>query len=1006
MGEKLENSVMQLNNQMSELKVTLGQEIIPIVIEVTKQITEPISYINNLSPAAKTTIASIGLIAGSLVILGAGVTQAIITISQFKLALEGLKIAEAVKNVGGLSGAFSKLGITLSGLNTSFAGLGAAIPLVAFAAAATALGYIAQKTIEYKEAQSELEQQDIEEALDRQAEALKKLQEAFPGATNAQMAYNEAVKKGLDNIIKEVNGIEKLNKLLDSLTNSELALTEKRSQAQNRLNEINKTAQNGYIDLDMMSERSSLQAEIADVDKRIAKIREEKQAIYEVEKAHKSETEAVKDKIAVKERSFKSFDKEFSALKTQFDAEKKTATERIYYLNLLKDKFELLPDELDKVNVEINKQQDKVNKYLEKSSKEAVKTQKETWVSYNNELKVALSTGEISQQEYNQKISTYLTEHANELKSNTELKTQIESVYYAGVKKLQSDEEKEAKRIASEKKKITKEEEKDYKASAKAYEDRVKAEIEAQVKILEGEGKLTEAKKLQLTLQENEYRKEGLSETEITKWKNTEILKIEEEAFSKRLDLAQKINDVVQQNSQAQLSILEKQKQSEINNIEITVEKFKLSESTKLQMLKQLDTEYYGKKKQLEDESVKNYMDGVNMQITALKQQGEQMIKAGNDRIQVEKFIADSTKQIVDNTTSYFIDKELEKQNALQQTLDSINAVEAKLAENQAKQKELEAKQNESRSGQLPLMEGFKPLGTYALGGETPHFDQWQASTGEIENLKKEEKNLLEESNKLKAEAKTLEEELMTAKNNEKTATESLTKSLGSAATAITNFSNNLANQKPSSPSTGGNEGTGGGTPATTGTGTGSNLSNYGTSVSDMGNSSGMNYSGMYAQEAIGQAPESRVKELNQSYSSAYYGTSDPAERKIMQAQYASYAKGMGYSPEEALKIGFDNPSNDSLMESIGGEYVKAMMKNMQDAAMYHAKGMVKGLHQTSNNISNVNNSTSSSVLMTNNKYFLGDANITNSMPAEVKKNMENVVSWQMASKLYKRRGR
>ncbi|MEQ8226419.1 MAG: hypothetical protein ABRQ37_29155, partial [Candidatus Eremiobacterota bacterium] len=141
---------------------------------------------------------------------------------------------------------------------------------------------------------------------------------------------------------------------------------------------------------------------------------------------------------------------EMQLQKNLLKANQQTWEQYVKNLQDFNSKYKLEKDQKAKIDAEIVQT-------TEQEGKKLIQSQKQTWQGFLSELKVALSSGEISQKEYNQNISNYLHEHARELESNSDLKIKIEKEYYAGVNKLQKEQAKQAKEAEKERVKSIKE---------------------------------------------------------------------------------------------------------------------------------------------------------------------------------------------------------------------------------------------------------------------------------------------------------------------------------------------------------------------------------------------------------------------------------------------------------------------------------------------------------------------------------------------------------------------
>ncbi|HNR65590.1 MAG TPA: hypothetical protein PKJ95_04780, partial [Atribacterota bacterium] len=187
---------------------------------------------------------------------------------------------------------------------------------------------------------------------------------------------------------------------------------------------------------------------------------EQKQGIYDAQKAHEGEKKAIEE---VNKEQFKNkgeFTEKFNALKQTAEAEKKTATERIKNLKEFQSQWQLSPEQNEKITIEINKQQDKVDKYLNQQNKKRVQENKKDlqeqsndWNLYYKSLTIALRDGEISHSQYQAKIKQYQTEHNITRETNEKLWLSMENAYSQESLKIKQTEIKAKKKEESEYKK-------------------------------------------------------------------------------------------------------------------------------------------------------------------------------------------------------------------------------------------------------------------------------------------------------------------------------------------------------------------------------------------------------------------------------------------------------------------------------------------------------------------------------------------------------------------------
>lgn len=489
-SEQYENSVAQLNNTFTELKTEIGNEVIPTIIELVNQGTGILKWVKDLDPEIKNTTISFTALAAGLALAGQGIAGVIAIAAPFSTVLSslGAKIIAASTATNILTTEGVKYGMmgekivttttsattSTTALGSSMGALGAVLPVAIVSALIIALGSLAYATIEYQKSIIDLERTDLENSLKRQADSLNALKAIYPQATTAALGFQEVIKEGIDNILNQADGLFKLQTVLESLANDELAHTANLSEAQKKRSDLLKQQSKltpeskRYFDLE--EQIGEQEAIIKQEQAYIKERRKEKQTIYDAQKkANKEEVDDTKNKVkTIINLEDTEFNKILSNTKNKIEAQRQSDEQAISSLENLRKQYPLTEEQSDKLQIAINKHQDNIRREAEKTVKE-------------NE--------------------TLQEKAAKEQEKRNE--------------EIQKNREKEAEK------------------QKKINEETVKTQTVTQSQILENEGNTVEAKKELLKIKEQAMRDEGINEITISKWKETEILKIEREAAKK-----------------------------------------------------------------------------------------------------------------------------------------------------------------------------------------------------------------------------------------------------------------------------------------------------------------------------------------------------------------------------------------------------------------------------------------------------------------------------------------
>lgn len=964
---ELTKSTMEYERSVGDLREAVGEQLIPMQIELNKKLLEGIEYFNSWSDSSKKAAISIaGLSVAGLAIGG---TLAGVALSMASVVASSVSLITAIGGTAGLTNLFvvgrsAVLGYTQAlviwaeSITASILGLGAFT--LALGAVAVAAAVAGAAIVKMNADMENLKNQDYIDGLQDSAKALQDLKKWYSEVTSATEAYGLMQQKGIENILKEKDGHEQVKEVVKALALEQRKLEDQRTEHQKLAIEYAKdTSEEGKKKL------ADQIAIISYLNGTIVKLKGEKDAANEATKAYDAKANAanggslsiggavtdtqlsdeIKRQNLLTETKKQSYDEQIRNLQNFLTSYSSTEMQRMT---------------LEKEILDIQAKQGKEAGQIQKDN---LNDQKDNWNTFIDGLKVALAAGVMSQQQYNDAIAEYLFENANNLQNNTDLKMQIEKEYYAGVNKLQKDQEREEKKRESERKKAASEEKRE-------DDERYKRKIQAQAAELDAEGKTVEAKKKLLKIQEKDMRDKGLAEIEITEWKNAEIAKIDKEAAEKKEKLDQeklaKTIEIEKQIVELRVKNAEKEIEIEKSNIEIK----KLAALKMGQDKISIEQQYQRDLHALELRSIDNFkeieVEKTKAALLELDKKKVEWQKSGIDQVTIEKNVAQQLKNIQSDVTSDFLNKEKEKRQAIQDTYDAIQEIDKKLAANKEAQANLDSSMS-STGGTSPLQTMEQAFGKADSKGYTDSLvSQWE----EQKKLKDEENSLLSQKLKLESDLISQNNELIKLKDIEAQATKSLASLLDNASGSISNFSNSLANFNPSGSNTspGNNQSPGN----NTGNGTPQNLN-----ISDND------------KKGLGDF-FSFVSDFQKSQTGGNRGSGS-------MGNMPGSGQGLGGNLPSAA---FDDPVNDNAGIALGEDISKSILKNYSDMLKNVFAGSVKGLQSFANNITNVNSSQSQTQ---NTNYYMGGFNVNNA-PDNVKQGAKDTVSWAMMQKYVKGR--
>lgn len=542
----------QFNTAIEEVKVAFGEKLLPIVTAVTKEITSLINKFNELPPSTKDIVVDIGLVVGALTLVGATVGGAVAGIG-----LMAASVIQLGATLGGITGIVAGVGTGIAMIQALFSMTatvisGVFVPallLIAPALPIVAIGVYIKAMNDLKIAQAELMQQDITKELKDQADHINEIHKYLPQATTAQLAYNQAQKEGFQNILNQKDGLKELQSITRGLTDDEKRMFDKRAEDATELKRRLEDDKNLSGGEKIINEEKikDLEQSIGYETELINKIKDEKNNVYDAEKAWKAKTAA---SYTAPELHTTVDTSQFSQLMSQqknlTEAQEQGYRDELQHLEEFKTKYILNDEQI----LEIKKRQIEAQKKLDeegtKASKEQLDTQNKDWKEFFGKLEVQLTAGKINQQQYNDAIANYYNGITNDLKGNTTLRTEMEKAYYAGVNKLSGESAKENKKNLQEE---TKDLQTEQKARVAAGEELLKQE-EQEKKAQEERIQQTKAiQELEASIRDNSV-KSIQSEVEALQKKieiQQRIIASESslgEVLKLRFDSGQKLNDI------------------------------------------------------------------------------------------------------------------------------------------------------------------------------------------------------------------------------------------------------------------------------------------------------------------------------------------------------------------------------------------------------------------------------------------------------------------------------
>lgn len=675
-SKTLEGQISTLQGEFETLKAELGEELLPVMQSLTDKTIDIVRYLKDLSPETKrAAVGFLGLTTG-VTALGAVLAGTVAVV-----ATVGASISTMILNVGGLSVVMGALGAVIGPLAVTFAtlatGIVAATTTIAglvlvVSGAALGISLLVNKTLDYKKALADLQIADITKETNEHAESLNKVKDFFGEVTNATVAYNQVKEQGIDRILQEEQGAEKLLALTKLLSQEQISLTNQKSEEVKALNELNEKytlIRNG-----------------------------KKSATYEDTVALENEISQHKEIIA--------------KIDNQIENKKKFKNEIYESTSELKNQKTVIED-IEKIDP-LKMWEDIGNKFGEYTEK--IEGLSESWTNFEKEQKLALAKGEINEKDYYDNIKKYLEENQKSLDWDKDKKIEIETKYYEGIRKL---EEESQKNFDNTRKSALKEEE----TRLKERENIQKAQYEADLKAFkEAEKKKQEALQLsqelqyKLTFQEGP---EGTAKADLQQKLDSlqEEIKAFEDAGLQKQEIEQYytgerkrlINDYYQNLFELQtkeVSNYLKSRQESLSNVQALNDLAIAEGLITEEQAKRNELNYYEKEK----ESLKEQVDLIKEQVSLLgsdsltdsqREYLNRYTEVSNQIKDINGSMAEQYGLIEDNAN--MTASQIEAQNALTESIKNSNAA----------LEEQKVIQEKTGSGEITQGLGMEDLGSY-----------------------------------------------------------------------------------------------------------------------------------------------------------------------------------------------------------------------------------------------------------------------------------------------------
>jgi hypothetical protein len=937
-SKNFEGQVSNLRGEVQGLKEELGAQVIPELSKLVEKGAELVQWLRDLPPEVKNNIATWGEWALGITAAGAAVAGI------------GTYIIPAIETIGGLS--------------VALIGLPATIYL--------AIGAIAAIGIEWMKTSALIKQNELKTEMDKTASAVRVLRGAYNEVSGAASLYLKVKKelaesKDEPGFASSEEGKAKLGAAKDIGGGW---LSDLKQELSNKEKTYFKDVKNTTL-IEMLF-GDNLEEQEADLKTLRDRIKELEADIENFQGAEKLAGLTSKGPV---NPDYKPADNHGPKIKTITDTElsgemqlqknllkanQQTWEQYVKNLQDFNSKYKLEKDQKAKIDAEIVQTTDQEGKKL-------IQSQKQTWQGFLSELKVALSSGEISQKEYNQNISNYLHEHTQELKNNSDLRVKIEKEYYAGVNKLQKEQVKEAKEAEKERVKTIKD----------SWSNFIN---ELVIKLNEGE--ITQRQYVEAI---KKYQQEHIQEIQ--------------KVSGLSLDIEKKYSQEVKKIRQEEAR--EAKKAAE--------EKKKINKEVEEAIAELTQTETEKK------------ISAINKQVDALE-------KAGADEVKIQELTQKSIRKLQEETFQDFKQKEDQKKKEIEDTAKTIQSINDKIAANNQKIKDLES--GSSFGTGSPLMSAEEALSKSFSDHLDPYIEkleQTKALERENQALMSERDKAFQKEQEQQSELKKIQEERNAAQDAFNTALQGTVDKYSAVSQASPWEAEKkkieeatAAAEKYNSVSSGGGEGSGSDADKKGGGGSGEGGGNNENTSSGGNSSSGgsQNYIPAYVPQGQGGnnprfSTQGQGGNLPSNYTSSGFSTNTSSISNPYAGQFGTGKdpqplqpsvnpgrsnQGWDWTPNYSTmgdlgSWGFDNPANDAMafkaMEKMTSDFaIPIITKSMKDMVTNMLGGMVSSVSSivnspsystTNSQVSNYKSTTS----ITNYNTSLDNKQIAASSPVE-----------------------
>ncbi len=958
-------AVNQYNNAITQLKVSIGKELIPVAVNLTQTLTSAINLYNNLSEGTKTITGNTALFSIAIAGSASAALSAIIQIQAFTASLTAAQIAA----------------------------LGFAGPI---AAAAIIIGALGNTVLETSYKLEKLKAEKVEAEAKKMSDGFRELRQAIQNVNDTPVDI--VIKKSPEEIQKEIDDIEQV------IEEYRRKKTEKQSEQTFAYKFAEtKSASAGISDfagqqIEMKAEdaRKYFQRHIEEDEKTLVTTQKGTQAYLNLRASINDATDALsaldrqlEQTDPVMNKNIKTAEDYRDKLVDAAEYQKKflsgkfpeaskpsvgpVDTRETVEDNVLKEKIQYYQDDLDHLRSYFStyrltcEQQvvlkEAINKKLKSLDQEWSQSSRDVWDNYIKDLDTKLTNETINQEQYSKSIQNFIDtnkslglEEVNDGKLYLEIKKKLAD----SEKKIRDDALSGSKKQAEEWKKLQKD-------KAAAEEEAWKKTIQTQAETLEAEGKTVEAKKLLLKTKEKDLRDSGVAETEIVKWKEAQIQKIEADGLE---EAKKKAEEKLKANKEIEEAIAG------------------LSEST------------------------------VERQISSIKKQAEEWEKSGADIIKIEEYKNKAIQKFQEETFQDFKQKEEQKKKEIEDTAKTIQSINDKIAANNQKIKDLES--GSSFGAGSPLMSAEEALSKSFSKHLDPYIEKLEQSKAlEQENqaLMSERDKAFQKEQEQQSELKKIQEERNAAQDAFNTALQG-TVDKYSAVSQTSPWEAEkkkieeatAAAEKYNSVTSGGGQGAGSDADKKGGGGGGGDSEGGSNGSGDQGNSSpgdkspstgNQNYIPAYVPQGQGgNNPRSSTQGQGGNLPSNYtkggfstntsniynpyagqFGTGNTPQSLQLSVNPSRINQGWDWTPNYSIlgdlgSWGFDNPANDTMafkaMEKMTSDFaIPIVTKSMKDMVMNMLGGMVSS-------VSNIVNTPSYNTTSSQVSNYKSTTNITN----------------------------